>query len=214
MDVVVFPILNEPVSLRYTRLLAESSKELENWKAALLQPLDFTIHNFYWFFNKVEFIVNVYFHPTLNCNGSSDKYFFRLVRESLRSNIPLFTGKSSNVLFNLFLCHVDTNSGHIKTSSWKRLLYASMSSPFQVKVQSSCSFPLDFRLWAVFSSHHSLYIVPRDLISMARSQSLHISVPPGQSTTLERAMRTSRCIFQKTAFANLKHLLHLFEPNV
>ncbi|GJT90458.1 hypothetical protein Tco_1079303, partial [Tanacetum coccineum] len=35
----------------------------ENWKAALLQPLDFTIHNFYWFFNKVEFIVNV-FPPT------------------------------------------------------------------------------------------------------------------------------------------------------
>ncbi|GJZ53836.1 hypothetical protein Tco_0608721, partial [Tanacetum coccineum] len=35
--------------------------DFDNWNAALLQPLDLTIHNFYWFFNEVEFIVNVNF---------------------------------------------------------------------------------------------------------------------------------------------------------
>nr|GEY55728.1 hypothetical protein [Tanacetum cinerariifolium] len=31
---------------------------LNNGDAALLQPLDFTIHDFHWFFNEVEFIIN------------------------------------------------------------------------------------------------------------------------------------------------------------
>ncbi|GJS17063.1 hypothetical protein Tco_0411535 [Tanacetum coccineum] len=35
--------------------------DFNNWNATLLQLLDFTIHNFYRFFNEVEFIVNVYF---------------------------------------------------------------------------------------------------------------------------------------------------------
>ncbi|GKA82470.1 hypothetical protein Tco_0789218 [Tanacetum coccineum] len=34
---------------------------LDNGDAALLQPLDFTIHNLHWFFNEVKLIVNVYF---------------------------------------------------------------------------------------------------------------------------------------------------------
>nr|GEX79444.1 ribonuclease H-like domain-containing protein [Tanacetum cinerariifolium] len=35
--------------------------DLDNWNAALLQPFDFTMHNFHGFFNEVEFIINVYF---------------------------------------------------------------------------------------------------------------------------------------------------------
>nr|GEV40946.1 hypothetical protein [Tanacetum cinerariifolium] len=34
---------------------------LDNENMALLQPLDFTIHDFCWFFNQVKLIINLYF---------------------------------------------------------------------------------------------------------------------------------------------------------
>ncbi|GJS06928.1 hypothetical protein Tco_0363724 [Tanacetum coccineum] len=69
---------------------------------------------------------------------------------------PLILLGNPRMYFSIFLLSVDTNSGHIRTSSWKRLL-----------------------CWAVFSGHHSFHVAPGDLISISKSQSLNISVPPG-----------------------------------
>ncbi|GKA13244.1 hypothetical protein Tco_0692890 [Tanacetum coccineum] len=63
----------------------------------------------------------------------------------------------------------------------------------------------------IFSGHHSFHVAPGDLICISKSQSLNISVPPGQSTTLERAHSKLHFVVFST-FANFKHLLHLFEP--